>query len=155
MKLAQLNIARLDSALDSLQLEGFVARLDEINHLADKAEGFIWRYISDGTDSEETAAQLFGPDIIVTLSVWDNIKSAHTFVYRSAHAQLMAQRGQWFQCMKEAYMVLWWVPQGHIPTLVEAQSRLSVLRQSGPCAQAFTFKSAYPANGVSHQIMAE
>ena len=42
--LAQLNIGRIVAPLDSPQLAGFVARLDEINALAEAAPGFIWRF---------------------------------------------------------------------------------------------------------------
>ena len=41
--LAQINVARLKAPIDSPLLAGFVARLDEINALADTAEGFVWR----------------------------------------------------------------------------------------------------------------
>jgi len=49
--IAQLNIASLSAPLDSEQLSGFVARLDEINALADESEGFIWRLVTEA-DSE-------------------------------------------------------------------------------------------------------
>ena len=41
--LAQVNVARLKAPLESPQLAGFVARLDEINALADESPGFVWR----------------------------------------------------------------------------------------------------------------
>ncbi|MBC7193968.1 DUF3291 domain-containing protein, partial [Marinobacter sp.] len=44
-----------------------------------------------------------------------------------------------------AYMVLWWVPAGHTPSIEEAAQKLNVLREHGPTAEAFTFKKAFPA----------
>lgn len=41
--LAQLNIAQAKDTLDSETMQGFVNRLDEINALADKSPGFVWR----------------------------------------------------------------------------------------------------------------
>jgi len=41
--LAQVNIARLKAPLASPELADFVARLDEINALADRSLGFVWR----------------------------------------------------------------------------------------------------------------
>ena len=41
--LAQVNIARALAPLDDPIMADFVARLDEVNALADKSPGFIWR----------------------------------------------------------------------------------------------------------------
>ena len=41
--LAQINIAQMVDTLESETMSGFVARLDEINALADDAPGFVWR----------------------------------------------------------------------------------------------------------------
>ncbi len=42
-QLAQVNIARMKAPLESETMSGFVARLDEINALADRSAGFVWR----------------------------------------------------------------------------------------------------------------
>ena len=42
-------------------------------------------------------------------------------------------------------MALWWVPQGHIPTVEEARERLEHLRMHGATAYAFSFKMPFPA----------
>jgi hypothetical protein len=44
----------------------------------------------------------------------------------------------------EAYLVLWWVPAGHIPTTDEAVARLAHLREHGPTPHAFNFRSVFP-----------
>ena len=41
--LAQINIARMLAPIDSTILASFVAELDQINALANAAEGFVWR----------------------------------------------------------------------------------------------------------------
>ena len=43
LHIAQINIARMNAALDDPVMAGFVARLDEINALADRSPGFVWR----------------------------------------------------------------------------------------------------------------
>ncbi len=43
-----------------------------------------------------------------------------------------------------AFLVLWWVPRGHRPTIEEAKARLEMLRAKGPAAEAFTFRQAFP-----------
>jgi hypothetical protein len=41
--IAQINIGRTVAPLDDPQLAGFVERLAEINALADRSPGFVWR----------------------------------------------------------------------------------------------------------------
>jgi hypothetical protein len=50
---------------------------------------------------------------------------------------------EWFERMREAYVVLWWVPRGHRPNVSEAIARLQLLRAKGPTQDAFTFRRAF------------
>jgi hypothetical protein len=43
--LAQVNIGRILAPLDSPRLAGFVGALDEVNAVADAADGFVWRFV--------------------------------------------------------------------------------------------------------------
>ena len=140
--LAQLNIAKMKFEIDSPELVDFVARLEEVNALADDSPGFVWRLQTDTGDA--TAIDFFGPDTLVNMSVWQNIESLHDYVYRSAHKEVLARRKEWFARMLEAYSVLWWIPAGSIPTLEEAAQRLEELQKRGPSAAAFTFKQMFP-----------
>jgi hypothetical protein len=141
--LAQLNIAKMKFAIDDPGMAGFVARLDDINALADAAPGFFWRLqIEDG---DATGVDYFGADALVNMSVWEDRDSLHNYIYRSAHSEVMALRKQWFERMTEAYSVLWWIAEGHIPTLDEASERLECLRLQGPGPSAFTFKQVFAA----------
>ena len=140
--LAQLNIAKMKFAIDDPELAGFVARLEDINALADDSPGFVWRLQTD--DGDATSIDYFGADTLVNMSVWENIDSLHRYIYRTAHNEVMARRKQWFERMVEAYSVLWWIPIGSIPTLEEAARRLDSLRDHGPGLKAFTFKQVFP-----------
>jgi hypothetical protein len=42
-------------------------------------------------------------------------------------------------------VVLWWVDDGHRPTLAEAVERLEHLRANGPTSHAFPFRLPVPA----------
>jgi hypothetical protein len=139
--LAQLNIAVIKAPLDSPVMADFVANLDRINALAEASPGFIWRL--KGDDNNATALRPLGADTIVNMSVWQDIAALQHYVYQSAHVTIMRRRREWFERMATAYMVLWWVPQGHRPTVAEALSRLDALKQHGPTALAFTFRAAY------------
>ena len=55
----------------------------------------------------------------------------------------MRRRGEWFSRMAEAYVVLWWVPRGHVPDVPEACARLAELRAMGPTAAAFGFRTVF------------
>lgn len=142
LHLAQLNIAHMKFAFDDPAMAGFVARLDDINALADDAPGFVWRLPAEEGDA--TAIDYFGADALVNMSVWRDIESLHAYVFRSAHNQVMAQRRQWFEHIESAYSVLWWIDAGHIPGLDEAGERLQRLRSEGPGPSAFTFKQPFP-----------
>jgi hypothetical protein len=141
--LAQLNIAKMKFAIDDPGMAGFVGRLDDINALADAAPGFVWRLQTE--DGDATGVDYFGADALVNMSVWEDRDSLHNYIYRSAHSEVMALRKQWFERMTEAYSVLWWIAEGHIPTLDEASERLECLRLQGPGPSAFTFKQAFAA----------
>lgn len=142
-QLAQLNIATLIAPIDSPALVDFVANLDRINALADSAPGFVWRLKEDLCNTND-ADHPFGDDKIVNMSVWESVDTLHNYVYRTAHAQIMSRRKEWFERMSEAYSVLWWVPDGHRPDLLEAKRKLDKLQLEGAGTEVFTFKSVAP-----------
>ena len=141
--LAQLNIARMRGPLDSPLMQGFVARLEEINALADRAPGFVWRLQTPEGDA--TYLRPYGDDrIIVNMSVWESVEALKDYVYKTAHAELLRQRREWFEHFTGAYLAMWWVPEGHIPGIDEAKKRLAHLEEHGPSQFAFTFKTIQP-----------
>ena len=142
--LAQLNVGMARAAIDSPELAGFMAGIEPVNAIADAAPGFVWR-LEDGDGPGATALRPCGPDIMVNMSVWQDLESLRDFVYRNGpHLDFMRRRRAWFHPMAVPYLVLWWVPAGHIPGMDEALSRLDLLRRDGPGPQAFTFRDPYP-----------
>ena len=144
--LAQLNIARLLAPLDSGQLKDFVDGLEPINELAELAPGFIWRL--KGEENNATNYRPFGDDmVIVNMSVWTDLNSLKDFVFKTVHVEYVKRRFEWFERMKIAYMVLWWIPEGHFPTVEEAKERLEYLKEHGETAYAFSFRKEFlPSN---------
>jgi hypothetical protein len=141
--IAQANIARLRAPLDDPLIAGFVARLDEINALADRAPGFVWRLQTD--EGNSTAVRAYDDDrILFNLSVWETPEQWHAFVFRSGHREVMRQRANWFERMDAPYSVMWWVPAGHTPTVAEARERLEHLRAHGESPHAFPFARLHP-----------
>jgi hypothetical protein len=143
--LAQLNIARLRAPIDSPELADFVAGLPEINGLAERSPGYVWRLQDESGNA--TALRPFEPDVMVNLTVWESLDSLRGYVYRSAHLEQMRRRREWFLPFDGPYLVLWWIPAGTVPTVAQAGERLDLLRRNGPSPEAFTFREPYPAPG--------
>ncbi len=140
--IAQVNIARMLAPLTDPIMAPFVAQLDAINAIADASPGFIWRLQTPEGDA--TAIRPYEDErILVNMSVWASLEELSSYVYASQHRQVMKQRHQWFEHFDGPYMALWWVPQGHIPTVEEARERLEHLRMHGATAYAFSFKMPY------------
>jgi hypothetical protein len=140
--IAQVNIGRVRAPLDSPLMAGFVNRLAEINELADRTPGFVWRLQTPAGDA--TYLRPYEDDhILVNMSVWESIEALKSYVYRSAHADLLRERQQWFEQFSGAYAALWWVPVGHTPGIDEARKRLAHLDEHGPTEFAFTFKTIF------------
>jgi len=143
--IAQVNIGRIKGPLDGLVMAGFVARLEEINALADRTPGFVWRLQT--SEGNATYLRPYDDDrILVNMSVWRSLDSLKQYVYRTAHAELLRQRQAWFEMFSGAYLALWWVPAGHLPGVDEAKKRLAYLEAHGPTEFAFTFKTSFPPN---------
>jgi Domain of unknown function (DUF3291) len=142
--LAQLNIARMVAPLDDPIMADFVANLERINELADDTPGFVWRLVGDGSDgADATSLRPFEDDVIVNMSVWENIEALYQYAYYSPHVEIFRRRAEWFHSREVAMVALWWVPAGHIPTVDEAKERLMHLREHGATPYAFTFKQQF------------
>lgn len=129
--------------MDGPVMAGFKAALEPINELADRAAGFVWRLQTE--DGDATAIRPYEDErMIVNMSTWESIEALRAFVYTSGHTAVMRNRRQWFEKL-ETYMVLWWVPAGHEPTVDEAIQRLAHLQASGPTRHAFTFRASFPS----------
>lgn len=140
--LAQINIADSRGDRDSEIMKGFMDRLDEVNAIADRSPGFVWRLQTE--DGDATAIQAFdNPLLLVNISVWEDIDSLKSFVYKSLHVELIQDRDAWFSKIQQAHQALWWVPVGHIPTIEEAKAKLETLQANGPGEAAFTFSKPF------------
>ena len=140
--LAQFNIAEAKAPLDSPLLKGFVERIDEINGLADGEKGFVWR-MQDDSGNAMLIQAYDNPDLLINMSIWESVEDLKRFTYQTMHKELIRDKKQWFHHIKAAYYVLWWIPEGHIPTLTEAKERLDLLREKGASPEAFNFKRSW------------
>ena len=118
--LAQFNLARTRAPLTDPLLSDFVDLLDEINALADRSPGFVWRLQSESGNATD-------------------------YEIDSGHIQVLSRRTEWFERSDTPSMVLWWVPVGALPTLEDGLARLAHLTRHGPSEHAFTFKTRFLA----------
>jgi Domain of unknown function (DUF3291) len=150
--LAQVNIGRLLAPIDSPLIADFVAALDPVNAVADGAPGFLWRLQTE--DGNATAVGGFEQDgagsgggIVINMSVWESVEALAAYAYGDAHIAMLRRRRAWFEKMRDAYAALWWIPRGHIPTVAEAEDRVSHVRAHGATPYAFTLKRHFPPPG--------
>jgi heme-degrading monooxygenase HmoA len=152
--LAQLNIALPRAPLEAPLMHEFVERLEPVKAAADASPGFVWRLQTE--DGDATGIRAFGDDrLIVNMSVWESLEALRAFVYSNrGHLDAMRRRREWFERLGEMYLVLWWVPAGHVPDVGEAEERLELLRRIGPSAEAFTFRRWFPPPDGEHEATA-
>ncbi len=143
--LVQLNIAKMKYSIESVEMSDFVNNLENINALADSSPGFVWRLQTE--DGDATGIDFFGYDVLVNMSIWEDVESLHHFVYKTAHAKILRRRKEWFHHVEEAYMVLWWATEAVVPSLGEAKSKLELIKSRGPTADAFSIKQPFLSPG--------
>jgi hypothetical protein len=132
-------------------MAGFKAALEPINELADSAPGFVWRLATE--DGDATAIRPYEDErMMVNMSTWESIETLRAFVYTSGHTAVMRNRKQWFEQL-DLYMVLWWVPAGHEPSVDQAKQRLEHLKRHGPTPYAFTFRASFPHPDVTEAVV--
>jgi len=143
MHIAQMNVATTLYDLDDPRMADFVGQLDDINALADAADGFVWRLQGEAGNAVDIQ-MTDDPRFIVNMSVWQDVDYLFAFVYRSGHRDVMIRRRSWFRKPDDLFQVLWWIEEGHVPTVEEGLERLDRLRRDGPSPAAFSFNNVYP-----------
>ena len=142
-ELAQTNIGRTRYPIEDLRMGGFVGRLAEINDLAERSPGFVWR-LQDDTGDATHLKVIDDPRVIINLSVWRSIDDLREFTYRTAHVEPFRLRLHWFERWEGPHLAAWWVPAGRRPTIQDALARLELLARHGPTPEAFTIKHHFP-----------
>jgi hypothetical protein len=137
--LAQLNVGRLVAPTDDPRVAEFMAALDRINGLGRRMPGFVWMMEGSGEPGTgNTEAKIGGdPQFVANLTVWESVESLQTFVFDTVHRQFYERGTDWFEVLTQQHFVMWWVPEGHRPTLDEALERLAMRQKAGDSDQAF------------------
>ena len=142
VQLAQVNVAKMLAPTDDPVMAEFMANLESINALADTTPGFVWRLQTESGDA--TSLQVFDDTlIIVNMSVWTSLEALKGYVYKSRHVDFLRRRRAWFERFVGMHYALWWVPEGHIPDVLEAKKRLESRELYGDTERAFSFQNVF------------
>ena len=142
--LAQINIGRVVAPPDDPRLADFMSQLDEVNELAERSDGFVWRLKSDSGNATDITYNA-DPLTLVNMSVWESVESLRLFTYGPRHLSALRDRLKWFEKPTLPHYCLWWVPEGHLPSVGEGRERLEHYQKHGATAQAFWFSQLFPA----------
>lgn len=146
--LAELNVGRLIAPTDDPRVAEFMGALDRINGLGKRMPGFVWMMEGSGEPGTgNTEAKIGGdPQHVSNLTVWENVETLENFVWNTVHRQFYERRTEWFEVLGEMHFVMWWVPEGHQPTLEEGLEKLAHLREHGSSDFAFDWAWLEQAN---------
>ena len=139
MNLAELKIGRLVAPTDDPRVVEFMNNLDNINGLGKRMPRFVWMMEGSGepgTGNTETKID-GGPQFVTNLTVWEDLPSLETFVFKTLHAKFMDRKTEWFEVLTQQHFVMWWVEEGHRPSLDEALERLHYRKEHGNTQDAF------------------
>ncbi|MFC3615739.1 DUF3291 domain-containing protein [Lutimaribacter marinistellae] len=142
--IAEFNIGVLRYDWDDPRVKDFADNIDRVNAIAARSPGFVWRLSDADMEAAQTAADgpLGGnPRTASTLSVWEDIESLERFVWQTVHKQFYDRKDEWY-APQGLRMVLWWVPEGHRPTVEEAKARFDHLAAHGDSDHAFGWAHA-------------
>ena len=137
MHLAELNIGKFKYPASDPRMAEFMNNLDRVNAIAERSPGFVWRLKGENNNATDFRV---GDDMAVNLSVWTDAKSLEDYVFKTVHVQFYRKRKAWFDLMEKPHRVMWWIEEGHLPSLDEAYARLQRYQAEGATAHAFGWK---------------
>lgn len=137
MHLAQVNIGRVLGGPDDPRMADFYDNLARVNAVAERMPGFVWRLKDDSGTSAMALHWPGDPTMNVNMSVWESGEALGKFVFQTVHRNVYARKHEFFEPSRTPTVVMWWIPEGHIPTLEEAKERLDHYVAKGPSEFAF------------------
>ncbi len=140
MHLAEFNIGTLKYDWDDPRVADFADNLDRVYDIARRSPGYVWHLVGNEMEAAQLDAEgvLGGnPRTASTLSVWQDAETLGNFVWNTVHKQFYDRKGEWYDPDQGLRLVMWWVPDGHRPTITEAMERFHHLANHGNSDYAF------------------
>ncbi len=150
MHLAEINIGRLIAPPDDPRVAKFMEALARVNGLGKRMPGFVWMMEdSEGAGTGNTGTKIGGdPCFVSNMTVWTDLASLEVFVWKTVHRQFYDRRAEWFSVLGDQHFAMWWVEEGHRPTLGEGLDRIAQRKAEGDSAGAFGWDWARAAYGT-------
>jgi len=151
MQLAHFNWATLVGDLGSPEVAPFEGAVPQVNALAERSPGFVWRHGDERGAGLSAGWPLFteNPRCIASFSLWESAAQLRGYVHATVHGAFFRRRAEWFLPDRGGH-VLWWVPAGHVPDIAEARDRVEAFGRDGPGDAHFTL--AHLALGASSPV---
>ena len=139
--LAELNVGRLVAPTDDPRVAEFMANLDRINGMGKRMPGFVWMMEGSGEPGTGNTENCIDddPQYVANMTVWEDVDTLENFVFNTVHRQFYERRQEWFEVLGGMHFVMWWVPEGHRPTLREGLARLGYMEENGNSEHAFSW----------------
>ncbi|QAX87612.1 hypothetical protein C2E19_28880 [Pseudomonas sp. DTU12.3] len=137
--LAQFDLVKPRYPKTDPRMSSFYESTRYVNNLAEQHPGFIWRELNE---DQALLDELWGQGYLYTLSVWRSPESLKDFLYKTPHNEFRKRGAEWFLPVSKPRVVMWWIEEGHIPTLKEAHEKMQILYEVGPSYQAFDLKNS-------------
>ena len=131
-------------------MSGLVARIAEMNEIAERSPGFVWRLAGVQVAAEDLRAfedyiVPFDPALIFyNMSVWESVEHLREYAFESRHREMLHGRRAWIEESVRPQVVMWWVPERHRPTVGESAERFHALHTQGPTPFAFSLQRTFP-----------
>ena len=140
MPIAEYDIARCLEPLNSPVMKEFVDSVEDIFALAESSTGFIWRCNDDENNADSFLSDN-DPLMLENLSVWKTVYDLHHFLYKTNHVNYIKRGKEWFSPLSMTKVALWYVDDGHEPSVEEGRERLQHLQVHGDTEFSFGLQS--------------
>jgi hypothetical protein len=133
----QINVATAQYDMDDPRMADFVSALGIINAIAERSEGFVWRFKAEDAGMRDDVQVGDNPRTIVQMSIWTDAANLERFVWKTAHAKAFGRRQDWFVPEPGPNLAFWCQSASSVPDLHEGYERYLALRSNGPSQFAF------------------
>ena len=135
-----MNIGRLLADADDPRVADFMGALERVNGRGKRMPGFV-RMMEGEAGAGNAGAKIAGdPRSIVNLTAWESVEALERFLWGTIHRPFYERWSEWFALLGRVHFVVWWVAEGHRPTLEEGLARLAHPEAQGDSDRAFRWR---------------